>query len=414
MDGDEGRAGIAELPAQRHRLPDGVEQPYLDEYRHRHRAPPGAHDVQHERSIVFPQEVAPEVSGIRGALGTAQVQVDRVAAGFDEPRGAREIARVVRREVHDEGSILGYRLEFAYAGKVAIAIVAAVAIVVVPDDRRPPVSPPSSPPPPPFGGLSHELRRVHHGRVRQGGAVPAAQEPEGQLRRADHRGQHVAVIEREVVAAAAARFFAVSFAARMMRVIVIVIVIVVVVAKTPPPLLHPPPLLLLLLLLRDPRALLVVLVRFENLRSPLFAATNPIISVPPFFCLFLLFFLFLLLLPHLALLLFLLRFRLRRRILPPPLLLLLPPPLPPFLRARLVRPLAAKAKFVAVHGDEVVAPPSSSLVASRQSLVNLLSPPLILLLLALLLLPPPPLLLLLLLVLLVLLLLPLLLLVLFR
>ena len=380
VDGDERRAGIAKLPAKRYRLPDGIEQPYLDEYRHRHRLPSGAHDVQHERSIVVPQEVTPEVSGIRGALGTTQIQVDRIATGFDESCGNRKIARVVRREVHDEGSILGYRLEFAYAGKVAIAIAivavaAAAAAVVVP----PPF-------PPPFGGLFRELGGVHHGRVRQGGAVLATQESEGQFRRADHRRQYVAVLEREVMVAAAQ-----FFAARMR-------VIVVVVALASLPLLHPPPLLLRLLLLFDPRALLVVLVRFENLRSPLFAATNSIISVPPFFCLCLLFFL-LLLLPHPPiLLLLLLRVHLRCR-LPPPLPLL--PLLLPFLRARFVRLLAATTKFVAVYGGEVVAP-SSSLVASRRSLVKLLLPPLILLLPSLLL-PPPLLLLLVLLVLLLLL-----------
>ena len=118
VDGDERRAGVPQLAAKRYRLPDGVEEAYLDEYWYRHRSPPGAHDVQDERSIVDPEQVRTEATDVRGPLGAAEVQVDRVAVGLDEPRGVGKDPRIVRGEVRNKGTVPRYRLEVAHAGEV--------------------------------------------------------------------------------------------------------------------------------------------------------------------------------------------------------------------------------------------------------------------------------------------------------
>jgi hypothetical protein len=99
------------------------------------------------------------VAGVRDALRAAEVEIDGVALVLDEEGGDEEGGRIIGGKVGDQRPVGGARLELARA----------------------------------VLGVGRELFAHHHRRVGEVGAVAAAQQPEGELRAADHGRENACV-----------------------------------------------------------------------------------------------------------------------------------------------------------------------------------------------------------------------------
>jgi hypothetical protein len=75
VDGDQCRARLHQLLAQLNALFERVQQADFHEQRDAQVAAECLHHAQHERAVLWVQEIGAEVSAVRHALGAAEVQV---------------------------------------------------------------------------------------------------------------------------------------------------------------------------------------------------------------------------------------------------------------------------------------------------------------------------------------------------
>mmetsp|Transcript_15932 Transcript_15932/g.45827 ORF Transcript_15932/g.45827 Transcript_15932/m.45827 type:complete len:266 (+) Transcript_15932:1193-1990(+) len=164
VDGNQTGTGLAQLTTELDGIRQGVQQSDLDKDGDADRPTSGPDDVQHELPVLGIEQIRAKVPDVGRPLGTSEIQVDGIARILHEPGGGGKVLRIAGGKVAHEGPVLGDGLEFGPAVHLRPA----------------------------------ELGGGHHGRVGEGGPVLAAEEAEGQFRRADHWGQGVPDAEWEV------------------------------------------------------------------------------------------------------------------------------------------------------------------------------------------------------------------------
>eukprot|EP00037_Helgoeca_nana_P025592 m.282812 g.282812 ORF g.282812 m.282812 type:complete len:596 (+) comp26995_c0_seq1:262-2049(+) len=145
-----------QLPAELDRLGHRLEQPDLAKHRDVEAGGQRLDDPEDKRPVCEVEEVRPKVAAVRNPLRAPKVEVDGIALGLNQPTRREQGLRIVPAKVRHKRTVLRAGVEL----RRAVPLIGDV------------------------------FFRVHHRSVAQVGAVPTAEQSEGELAATDHGRKH--------------------------------------------------------------------------------------------------------------------------------------------------------------------------------------------------------------------------------